>query len=120
MNSAAPNSLTEADVLAALRDCYDPELPVNLVDLGLIYRVAITPDTDAPGAGIPGVPPRHTVEIDMTLTSTGCPAHEQITAQIENRLAGIFAISKTKVNIVWEPKWGPERLTPAARQQLGI
>jgi metal-sulfur cluster biosynthetic enzyme len=112
--------LTEDDVLNALRDCYDPEIPVNLVDLGLIYRVALTPDTDAPGAGIPGVPQRHRVEIDMTLTSPGCPAHQQIIAQVENRLAGIESISKTRVNIVWEPTWSPERLSPAARKQLGI
>jgi metal-sulfur cluster biosynthetic enzyme len=112
--------LSEDDVLTALRDCYDPELPINLVDLGLIYRVAITPDADAPGAGIEGVPQRHRVEIDMTLTSPGCPAHQQIIAQVQNRLAGIEAISRTDVKIVWEPTWGPERLTPAARKQLGI
>jgi len=113
-------ALTEEDVLTALRDCYDPELPLNLVDLGLIYRVAITPDANAPGANIPGVPQRQLVEIDMTLTSPGCPAHQQIIAQVENRLAGIETISKTKVNIVWEPTWGPERLSAAARKQLGI
>jgi metal-sulfur cluster biosynthetic enzyme len=112
--------LTEEEVLNALRDCYDPELPLNLVDLGLIYRVEISPDLDAPGAGIPGVPQRYRVEIDMSLTSPGCPAHQQIFAQVENRLAGLENISKTKVNLVWEPTWGPERLSAAARKQLGI
>jgi metal-sulfur cluster biosynthetic enzyme len=107
--------LTEQDVLTALRDVYDPELPVNIVDLGLVYRVAIAPDPDAPG-----MLPRQKVEIDVTMTSQGCPAHEVILEKIKNRLAGLQQISETAVNLTWEPPWTPQRITPEARKQLGI
>jgi metal-sulfur cluster biosynthetic enzyme len=107
--------LTEEDVLTALRDVYDPELPVNIVDLGLVYRVAVAPDPDAPG-----MVPRQKVEIDITMTSKGCPAHERIIEHVQNRLAGLREISTAAVNLVWEPAWGPQRISPAARKQLGI
>ncbi len=109
--------MTEEDVLKALRDVYDPELPVNIVDLGLVYRVAVAPDPDAPG--ISGVPLQK-VEIDITMTSKGCPSHERIIEQVRNRLAGVREISSTAINLVWEPAWHPERISTAARQQLGI
>jgi metal-sulfur cluster biosynthetic enzyme len=111
---------TEEDVRAALRDVYDPELPVNIVDLGLVYRVEVARDLDAPGAGIPGVPPRYRVDIDVTLTSQSCPAHELILEKIRNRLAGMQAISTASVKLVWEPAWGPQRISVEARKQLGI
>jgi len=107
--------LTESDILAALRDVYDPELPVNIVDLGLVYRVAVAPDPDAPG-----MLPRQRVEIDVTLTSQGCPAHELIIEKIKNRLAGLQQISETVVNLIWDPPWTPHHITPEARKQLGI
>jgi len=111
--------VTEEDVLTALRDVYDPELPVNIVDLGLVYRVAVAPDPDAPGT-FSGMVPRQRVEIDITMTSKGCPSHERIIEQVRNRLAGVREISATAVNLVWEPAWHPERISMAARQQLGI
>jgi metal-sulfur cluster biosynthetic enzyme len=113
-------TLTEDDVRAALRDCYDPEVPCNIVDLGLVYRVGVTPDPEAPGAGIPGVPPRHQVRIELTLTSKGCPAHTQIIAQIEGRLSAFETISGTTVDLVWEPAWSPARISPEGRKTLGI
>ncbi len=113
-------ALTEEDVRAALRDVYDPELPVNIVDLGLVYRVEVAPDHNAPGAGIPGVPQRYSVDIDVTLTSQGCPAHELILEKIRNRLAGVQAISTASVKLVWEPTWGPQRISTEARKHLGI
>jgi metal-sulfur cluster biosynthetic enzyme len=109
------NQLTEQDILNALRDVYDPELPVNIVDLGLVYKVIIVPDPDAPG-----MLPRQKAEIDVTLTSQGCPAHELILEKIKNRLAGLQQLSETAVNLVWEPAWGPQRISPEARKQLGI
>jgi metal-sulfur cluster biosynthetic enzyme len=115
-----PTELTEAAIRAALRDCYDPEVPCNIVDLGLVYQVAVAPDPDAPGAGIPGVPPRHRVHIDLTLTSPGCPAHTQIVAQIENRLAAFETVSRTEVALVWQPAWTPHRISAEGRKQLGI
>ncbi|WP_446744056.1 metal-sulfur cluster assembly factor [Silvibacterium acidisoli] len=108
-------AFSEENVLNALRDVYDPELPVNIVDLGLIYRVDVEPDPDAPG-----MVPRQKVEIDITMTSKGCPSHERIIEQVRNRLAGEREISATNVNLVWEPAWGPQRISEAARKQLGI
>lgn len=107
--------LTEADVLSALRDCYDPEVKLNLVDLGLIYAVSIRPDPDS----TPGWP-RQLVRVTMTLTTPQCPASGLIFEQVNNRLAGIPEISKVEVDLVWEPKWTPHRISAAGRQQLGI
>lgn len=107
--------LTEQDILAALRDVYDPELPVNIVDLGLVYRVAVASDPDAPG-----MVPRQKVETDVTMTSQGCPAHQLILEKIKNRLAGLQQISHTSVTLTCEPPWTPHRITPEARKQLGI
>jgi len=107
--------LTEADIRQALRDVYDPELPVNIVDLGLVYRVDLRPDADAPG-----MIPKQTVSIDLTLTTPGCPSHAQITEHIQNRLAGLQEISGSSVNLVWEPKWSPSRISPEAQKKLGI
>ena len=108
-------ALSEEDVLAALRDCYDPELPVNIVDLGLIYKVEVTPDPRSKRAF-----PRQRVEVDITMTSQGCPSHTLIMEQVRNRLAGIPEISETLVNLVWEPAWTPNRISQKAREQLGI
>jgi metal-sulfur cluster biosynthetic enzyme len=108
-------ALSEEDVLAALRDCYDPELPVNIVDLGLIYKVTLSPDPNSRRAF-----PRQRVEVEMTMTSPGCPSHVAITEQVRNRLSGIPEISAAVVNLVWEPAWTPHRISQQARQQLGI
>jgi metal-sulfur cluster biosynthetic enzyme len=112
--------MTEETIRTALRDCYDPEVPCNIVDLGLVYRVAVEVDPYAPGAGIPGVPVRHKVSVGLTLTSKGCPAHTQIIAQIEGRLSAFQEISRTDVELVWEPAWGPARISPEGRKLLGI
>lgn|SRR5487761_1685659 len=108
-------ALTEQDVRTALMDCYDPEIPVNIVDLGLIYRVELFDDPTMPGAV-----PMQRAEIDMTLTTPGCPAHTFMLEQVRNRLAGIPGLSESQVNLVWEPAWGPERLSGDARKKLGI
>lgn len=112
--------MTEDQIVAALRDCYDPEVPCNIVDLGLVYAVSMSPDPEAPGAGIPGVPPRFRVHIDLTLTSKGCPAHTQIIAQIEGRLSAFESLSRTTVDLVWQPAWTPARISPEGRRLLGI
>jgi metal-sulfur cluster biosynthetic enzyme len=112
--------MTESVIREALRDCYDPEVPCNIVDLGLVYSIALAPDPDAPGAGIPGVPPRYLARIELTLTSKGCPAHTQIIAQIEGRLSAFPEISRTIVDLVWQPAWSPARISPEGRKLLGI
>ena len=108
-------AITEEDVFAALRDCYDPELPVNIVDLGLIYEVKLSPDPRSKRAF-----PRQLVEVQITMTSQGCPSHTMIIEQVRNRLAGIPDISEAKINLVWEPAWTPDRISQKAREQLGI
>jgi metal-sulfur cluster biosynthetic enzyme len=101
--------LTEDEVLGALKQCYDPEIPVNVVDLGLIYGVRIEPAGD-----------QQDVAIDMTLTAQGCPEHVNISAQVKNRLEQLPGVRNANVNIVWTPPWTPERLSAEARKQLGI
>ncbi len=112
--------LTEAEVLTALRDCYDPELPCNIVDLGLVRVIAITPDADAPGAGIPGVPEKHRVQIDVILSNPTEASEAQTLAQIGNRLAGMEAVSRTTVTILSAPRWTPNNITPEGRRILGL
>ena len=102
--------VTEQDVLSALKSCYDPEIPVNIVDLGLIYQVNFAPANDG----------KQDVTIDMTLTAQGCPEHVNISMQVKSRLEQLEGIRNVAVNVVWTPPWTPERLSPEARKQLGI
>jgi metal-sulfur cluster biosynthetic enzyme len=112
--------LTESDILLALRDCYDPVLPCNIVDLGLIRSMTITSDKDAPGANIPGVPQRHKIQITLTPTNDDEAANSQLQAQIVNRLAGLETISLTTVTLLRDPAWTPQSITPAGRKTLGL
>lgn len=93
-------------VLDALRQCFDPEIPVNIMDLGLIYDVQINPDD--------------TVHIKMTLTSQGCPSAAAIPEQVKLQVGAIAQVRDVNVEIVWEPAWDPSRISPEARKQLGI
>jgi metal-sulfur cluster biosynthetic enzyme len=103
-------AVTEDEVISALKQCYDPEIPVNIVDLGLIY-----------GVHLESAPEEHQdVQIDMTLTAQGCPSHVEISQQVKARLEQLPGIRNANVNIVWTPPWTPERLSPEARKQLGI
>lgn len=103
-------TVTQDEVLSALKQCYDPEIPVNIVDLGLIYGVRFEPADNN----------QQDVTIDMTLTSQGCPAHIMIGEQVKSRLEQLPGIHNANVNVVWNPPWSPERLSPDARKQLGI
>lgn len=114
-----PLMLTQADILAALRDCYDPGISLNIVDLGLVHSIAIAPDLEAPGAGIAGVPPRHRVRIALTLAQIADPEETPLIAQIKNRLAAFEAISRTEVVLLTEPAWNPGRISPEGRARLG-
>ena len=107
--------VTEQDVLSALKSCYDPEIPVNIVDLGLIYTVQFAP---APAENPEEA--KQDVTVDMTLTSQGCPEHVNISAQVKSRLEQLPGIRNANVNVVCTPAWTPERLSPDARKQLGI
>ena len=96
----------ENRIVDVLKTCYDPEIPVDIYELGLIYKV------DVSDAG--------EVAIDMTLTSPACPAAGSLPPEVENKVAGLEGVQSVKVNVVWEPVWTPEKMTEAARLQLGM
>ena len=93
---------TAADVEEAMRDVIDPELGINVVDLGLVYGVSIDQNNDA--------------VIDMTLTSAACPLTDVIEDQSAMALEGM--VTSMRINWVWLPPWGPERITPEGREML--
>ena len=104
-------SITTEEVYGALKECYDPEIPVNIVDLGLIYEVRVKP---AENAG------SDDVEVEMTLTAHGCPSSGHITEQVKQRLLRLPGVANAAVELVWYPQWTPERISADARKQLGI
>jgi metal-sulfur cluster biosynthetic enzyme len=106
-------ALTQEEVISALKECYDPEIPVNIVDLGLIYEVRVKPTEVANLEG-------DDIEVEMTLTAQGCPSQGSISEEVKQRLLRMPGVGNATVNIVWYPQWTPERLSPDARKQLGI
>lgn len=97
---------TEEELVAALRTVHDPEIPVNIYDLGLIYRLE-------PGA-------RGAVEVDMTLTAPACPVAGEMPRMVADALAGLDGVGEVTVRLVWDPPWSPERMSEAARLELGL
>jgi metal-sulfur cluster biosynthetic enzyme/nitrite reductase/ring-hydroxylating ferredoxin subunit len=110
--AAAGGPLCEDRVREMLKDVKDPELFVNIVDLGLIYGVTLTPAADAPG--------KQHVAVDMTMTSPACPAGPQLIADTKRVVGSSPEVSAVEVRIVMDPPWTPDRMTEAARDQLGI
>jgi metal-sulfur cluster biosynthetic enzyme len=104
---------TQEDVLTALKECYDPEIPVNIVDMGLIYEIRVKASAVPEAIG-------EDVEVEMTLTAPGCPSSGYITDQVKQRLLRMPGVNNATVEIVWYPQWTPERLSADARKQLGI
>lgn len=96
---------TEKTIRAALRKVYDPEIPINLVDLGLIYETKIDKDI---------------VNIKMTLTAVGCPMHSVISQNVKEAVEALEGVQEAKVEIVWEPRWNPEMISPEGRVALGM
>jgi probable FeS assembly SUF system protein SufT len=108
--SAAPAEFSEAAVWDALRQCFDPEIPVNIVDLGLIYDLSIEP---APAGG-------HLVEVKMTLTAQGCGMGPVIADDARQRILTLPGVADAKVHIVWDPVWNPRMISEAGRKILGL
>jgi metal-sulfur cluster biosynthetic enzyme len=102
LKTSAP---TEAQIMNALKECYDPEIPVNLVDLGLIYDIKIIDDW---------------VGVKMTLTSPGCGMSGMISQNVRNRVLKIPGVKDADVRIVWEPAWSPARMSDEAKKKLGM
>ena len=98
-------TVSEEDVYEALRECYDPEIPVNVVDLGLIYEIAIQPAR---------------VDVKMTLTALGCPMAGEVMTDVRDHLLQIPTIEEAGVELVYDPPWTPERMTEDARWELGM
>ncbi len=114
-------AVTEEGVREALRAVYDPEIPVNIVDLGLVYQVRFKPAMQTASELAPPPPtPLEDVEIDMTLTSPGCPSHVTIGQSVKNTVEALPGVQSATVNFVWTPTWGPERISPEGREKLGI
>lgn len=98
-------------VWGKLRQCYDPEIPVNIVDLGLIYDVAV--EDDASGAG-------KNVAVKMTLTAPGCGMGPTIAADAEQRILTLPGVASAHVAVVWDPVWNPTMISLAGKEQLGM
>jgi probable FeS assembly SUF system protein SufT len=98
-------------VWEAMRGCFDPEIPVNIVDLGLIYDLQI---------GQPEADGRHTVEVKMTLTAQGCGMGPVIAEDAKKNIEALKGVSKAQVDIVWDPPWTPHMISEAGRQKLGL
>jgi metal-sulfur cluster biosynthetic enzyme len=96
--------VTKELVMKALEDVYDPEIGLNVVELGLVYDVQINGED---------------VYVKMTLTAIGCPLHESIRSGAENAIRNIPFVKNVKVDIVWDPPWTPDRMTPEAKAKLG-
>lgn len=92
--------MTDADLLRALRDCYDTVQQRNIVDLGLVQSATLTRDTETPGANVRGMPPRYIAHITLRAPSGDDARNAQLRAQIENRLAGLPRISRTEINML--------------------
>jgi FeS assembly SUF system protein len=96
----------EEKIIAALRTCYDPEIPVNIYEMGLIYDIEVEPAGD--------------VVLRMTLTSPACPVAGSLPPEVQAKVTAIPGVRSARVDLVWDPPWTPERMSEAARLQLGM
>jgi FeS assembly SUF system protein len=96
----------ENDVVDVIRTCYDPEIPVNIYELGLIYEIRINENRD--------------VHVMMTLTSPSCPVAETLPPDVENKIAGVPGVSSAKVEITFEPPWDQSMMSEEAKLELGF
>ena len=108
--AAAVTEFSEQAVWEALKTCFDPEIPVNIVDLGLVYDLAI--ERTAAGG--------HSVEVKMTLTAPGCGMGPVIAEDARRKIAVLPTVEQAKVHIVWDPQWTPQMISPVGRKTLGL
>jgi metal-sulfur cluster biosynthetic enzyme len=99
-------TITEEEVYSALRKCMDPEIPVNVVELGLIYGVKVKPENN--------------IDIKMTMTTRGCPLHDTLVSDIKRHVGKINGIGSIDVEIVWDPPWSIEKMDPIVREKMGF
>jgi metal-sulfur cluster biosynthetic enzyme len=96
---------SEVDVYEALKVCYDPEIPINVVDLGLVYGVTVEGER---------------TDIDLTLTSIGCPMAGELVQQVREAALAVEGTAEANVNLVWSPPWSPQMATDDGKQQLAM
>jgi FeS assembly SUF system protein len=94
------------DIIAALKTVYDPEIPADIYELGLIYKIDIADD--------------RAVSLDMTLTTPNCPSAQELPVMVENAVASVAGVGEVKVNIVWDPPWEQSRMSDEARSVLNM
>ena len=107
--TAADGPFDVEKVWEQLRNCYDPEIPVNIVDLGLIYSLDVSDEEKG-----------KRVSVKMTLTAPGCGMGPSLAADAEQRMLTVAGIASANVELVWDPPWSPERISPAGRERLGM
>jgi metal-sulfur cluster biosynthetic enzyme len=101
-----PGKVTQEEVYSALRKCMDPEIPVNVVDLGLIYGVKVNEENN--------------IDIEMTMTTRGCPLHDTLVSDVKRYVGKINGVAGVNVSIVWDPPWSVDKMEPTVRDQLGF
>ena len=101
-----PSKPLNEQVIDALKTCFDPEIPVNIYDLGLIYEINISPEK--------------AIHIKMTLTSPACPVAGTLPIMVQNKVQSLPGVQAVKVETIWEPPWDQSRMTEAAKVQLGL
>jgi FeS assembly SUF system protein len=107
--SALPLEETErltAEIVAALKTVFDPEIPADIYELGLIYKVEINDE--------------RAIDVTMTLTTPNCPAAGELPTQVENAVASVPGVGVVNINLVWEPAWSPDRMSDEARLVLNM
>ena len=111
--AAAPSALPETElarltdgIIAALKTVYDPEIPSDIYELGLIYKIDIADD--------------RSVKVDMSLTSPNCPSAQELPIMVENVVSSVAGVKETKVDVVWDPPWDPSRMSDEARLVLNM
>jgi FeS assembly SUF system protein len=104
--SSVEKTVIEALVIEAIRTCYDPEIPVNIFELGLIYGVEISDEGD--------------VLVNMTLTTPYCPAAQSLPPGVQQKVQSVAGVKSVRINIVWEPPWNPSMMSEAAKLELGM
>jgi FeS assembly SUF system protein len=98
-------ALSKDDVVAVLKKCYDPEIPINIWDLGLVYDIAIGDET---------------IVVKMTLTAPGCPASAYLSSDVKRKIEALPGVKQAEVQIVWDPPWTPEAMSDIGKKQFGM
>ena len=100
------HKLVRSKYIQALKKCMDPEIPVNVVDLGLIYGIKINEENN--------------IDIEMTMTTRGCPLHDTLVSDVKRYVGKIDGVKNVNVSIVWDPPWSMEKMSPSVRENLGF